>query len=118
MTTLLVVLFAALAGLLAGLFGVGGGVVLVPLLVYVLKFDPHRAIGTSLAVIVPVALVSLARHHLAGHVVWKTALWVAVVAGVAGWLGAELSTHLAGPVLKRAFAVFLLLISLKMLFGG
>jgi len=83
-----------------------------------MKFDPHRAIGTSLAVIVPVAIASLARHHLAGHVVWKTALWVALVAGVAGWLGAELSTHLAGSVLKRAFAVFLLLVSLKMLFWG
>jgi uncharacterized protein len=95
------------SGLLSGLLGVGGGVVVVPLLVLGLGFDQHLAEGTSLAVIVPTALVGARRHARRGYTDWPTGLVVGA-GGVAGGLaGGVLAQVVDGEALQAAFALLL-----------
>ena len=105
-----------LGGVVGGVFGVGGGIIFVPLMVLVLRFDPHLAIGTSLAVIVPTALAAAIRNFHAGMIQWQTVIILAAFAILGSWLGAGLSLKIDAAMLKRLYAVFLMLLSLKMFF--
>lgn len=91
----LLVVVGLLSGTVAGLLGVGGGIVIVPVLVVALGLDPVLAKGTSLAVVVPTALLGTLRNRRAGIVTVRTAIWVGiggVVAALAGgWLAGLLS---------------------------
>lgn len=109
--------FIGLAGgFVSGLFGVGGGVVFVPLLVLLLGWNVHLAIGTSLAAIVPTAVVGAARHAGSGWVDLKTALILAVLAMAGAWLGAGLSLQIDTVILRKLFAVFLVLLAFRLFF--
>ena len=105
-----------IAGIFSGLLGIGGGLILVPLFHYLLKMNMHLAVGTSLAIIVPTALVGALRHATQSHVDWRLVLFAALFAIVGGFLGAGLSMHLNVGLLRKIFAVFLLLVALKMFF--
>lgn len=112
---LIVALIGVSAGVASGLFGVGGGLVIVPLLTMVTKLDIHHAIGTSLAIIVPTAAVAAFRHHASGNVEWRYVFIVALFAMIGSLLGAQLATILSSPVLKKVFAVFLVIVAIRML---
>lgn len=112
----LAALISLLAGVLSGILGIGGGLILVPLFHYVLKMDMHLAIGTSLAIIVPTALIGAFRHASGSFVDWRIFFFSAVFAVLGGFIGASISVSLDVVLLRRIFAVFLLLIALKMLF--
>lgn len=109
-------LIGVLGGLASGLFGVGGGTVLVPMLMFFKKFDIHLAVGTSLAVIIPTALAASLRHGQSGHVDWKTAALIALFSILGAWAGAALSVRLDAHLLRRAFAVFLVYVAFKLFF--
>jgi len=109
-------LIGALAGIVAGLFGVGGGLVFVPLLVIFMGFDTHLAIGTSFAAIIPTAIPGLLRHLQAGHVDWKTALILTLFSVLGAWIGAGLSLKLDVNVLRKVYSVFLFAVALKLFF--
>jgi hypothetical protein len=97
------------AGVLAGLFGVGGGILFVPALTIVLGVEQHHAQGTSLLAIIPTVLVGTWRQHRYGNVRWKPAIALGL-AGIAGIVaGGFLAESLSGPVLRRLFGVLLLL---------
>lgn len=96
-----------LAGLLSGLFGVGGGTVIVPLLVLILKFDQRLAAGTSLAAIVPTATVGVISYAVHGSVAWIPALILAVGAVGGAQIGTWLLPRLSQTVLRWAFVAFL-----------
>jgi uncharacterized membrane protein YfcA len=106
----------AAMGLLAGLLGVGGGVIAVPAMIYFLKMDPRLAIGTSLAVIVPVSISGSVKHLLNDNVDLKAGICLAVGGIAFAYLGAWLCHALDPTWLRRLFAVFLLLVGVKMLF--
>lgn len=105
-----------LGGLASGLFGVGGGAVIVPMLMFFKKFEIHLAIGTSLAVIIPTALASVIKHAQAGNVDWKVAGLIAVFSIAGAWAGAALCLKLDAAILRRAFAVFLVYVAYKLFF--
>ena len=118
-TTIILILAAVislLAGILSGLLGIGGGLILVPLFHYLLKMNLHVAIGTSLAIIVPTALIGAYRHASDHFVDWRIFVFSAIFAIVGGFLGAGISMHLDVILLRKIFAVFLVLIALKMFF--
>ncbi len=116
MPYIIMALVGIVGGVVSGLFGVGGGLIFVPLLVLFLNFNPHLAIGTSLAAIVPTAVVGAMRHAREGMIDWKTALILVVFATAGAWLGAGLSLKLDVVILRRILAVFLAFLSLKMFF--
>ena len=97
------------AGVLAGLFGVGGGILFVPALTIVFGVEQHSAQGTSLLAIVPTVVVGTWRQHRYGNVRWRPSLALGV-AGIAGVVaGGLLAESLSGGVLRRLFGVLLLL---------
>jgi len=93
---------------------VGGGLLMVPIFITFFKMGIHQAIGTSLAVIVPIALVGSFKHFLNGDVELKTLGFFIVAALVGSWLGATLSDYLPVTVLKRIFALFLMGVAIHM----
>ena len=109
------VLAGMLAGIAGGLFGVGGGVILVPLLTGWFGMSQHQAHGTSLAVIGVSALAGLAVYGAVSHVAWGTAAVVALTSVVAAPLGAKWATRTSPGALRRAFAVFLVLVAIRLL---
>jgi uncharacterized protein len=108
-------LVGAAAGLAGGLFGVGGGIVLVPLLTGVLLLDQHQAHGTSLAAIGATAVASLLVYGPHGNVAWGTAAIVGVASMITARYGARLAARTSTRDLRRAFAVFLVLVALRLL---
>lgn len=103
------------AGILAATLGIGGGIVYVPALVALFSFAQHEAQGTSLAVIVPTAIVAAAVHARAKRVDWVMALALGAGGVIGGLLGAWSALSLDGPLLRRMFAGFLVITSLRML---
>jgi uncharacterized protein len=99
------------AGILSGLFGIGGGIVIVPALLLV-KMRPETAIGTSLAsLLLPVGALGAYRYYRAGFLDIRVALWIAAGLFVGAWLGANLALRLPTKELQRAFAVFLVFVA-------
>jgi hypothetical protein len=108
-------LIGLVSGVTSGLFGVGGGVVMVPAMMLVMGFTAHRAVGTSLAVIIPTALMGTFQHHRQANVDWRMALALAPLAVVGGYCGARLAEGLSAGQLKRVFGGFLILVGLRLL---
>ena len=104
------VVIGLLAGLLSGLFGVGGGTVIVPLLVLILQFDQRRAAGTSLAAIVPTAAVGVISYAASGSVAWVPAIILAAGAVVGAQIGTWLLPRISQTALRWGFFGFLLVV--------
>ncbi|MEW5675121.1 sulfite exporter TauE/SafE family protein [Flavobacterium enshiense] len=116
-TVLMLVLIGLLAGMLSGLVGVGGGIVMVPLLL-LLGFSQHQAQGTSLAVlVVPVTAVAVYNYYKEGYIDWRFAAVIAVFFVVGGYFGSKLAISIDQKMLKKIFGVILLLIAGKMILG-
>ena len=110
------ILIGILAGILSGLVGVGGGVIMVPLLVLLLGFSQHQAQGTSLAVlVVPVTAVAVYSYYKEGYIDWRYAAIIAVFFVIGGYFGSKIAIGLDQRMLKKIFGVILLLIAGKML---
>jgi len=106
------------AGTLSGLVGNGGGIVIVPALVYFFKFTQHTAQGTTIALMVPpVGIFAALFYYRYGFVDLKAAGIICLGFVVGGMIGARLATSLSSMVLEKVFAAGLLLLSLKMLFS-
>jgi uncharacterized protein len=103
------------AGFLAGLLGIGGGVVLVPAMVLILAFDQHVAQGTSLVVMIPAALTGSYTHHRNGRLVLRDAAWLGAGGILGAILGSVFALSMEDTVLQRLFAAFLVISALRML---
>jgi uncharacterized membrane protein YfcA len=114
---LLLIIIGIVAGMLSGLVGVGGGIIIVPALVYILHFSQKQAQGTSLAVLaLPVVAVAVFQYHKAGHINIKYIPFIAIGFLVGGYFGSKISIALPEATVKKIFAILLLLIAVKMLF--
>ncbi len=110
MTYVLAVVLGLAAGMLAGMFGVGGGILFVATLV-ALGLDQHEAIGTSLLAIVPTVLVGTWRQSRYGNVRWRAAAVLGVAAAVSAQAGVALAEALPATTLRRLFAGLLVLVA-------
>src|ERR1041385_2026108 len=118
MNYLLAAIIGLISGITSGLFGVGGGIVMVPAMVFFLSppiRDIKQAVGTSLVVIIPTALMGSYRHFTQHNVEWRTALSLAPLAIAGSYLGAWLTTQVAAENLKRAFGGFIVLVGVRLL---
>ncbi|HXN12080.1 MAG TPA: TSUP family transporter [Candidatus Acidoferrales bacterium] len=105
------------AGILGGFVGVGGGVLIVPVLVLALGFDQHLAVGTSLgALLPPVGILGAYEYYKHGHLNLTYALLLGLGLLIGGYIGAVYAVKMPGTALRRVFGVFLLLTSIRMLY--
>jgi uncharacterized membrane protein YfcA len=106
------------AGVLSGLFGIGGGVVIVPALIFIMGLAPVTATGTSLgALLLPVGALGAYEYYRKGHLQIGASLWIAIGLFFGAWLGAKLANQLTPVQLRKGFAVFLVLIAGRMWFA-
>ena len=112
-------LLGLLAGMFSGLIGIGGGVIIVPALVYLFGMSMHQAQGTTLAMLVPpVGLLAAWAYYREGYVDIHIAalLCAGFIAGA--WGGARLATQLSNVMLERTFGVVLIAVGVKMILGA
>lgn len=113
---LLYLLIGLTAGIISGLIGIGGGVIIVPALIYLLGFSQHQAQGTTLALLVPpIGILAAWTYYRQGYVDLKVAIFVCLGFFVGGLLGAKVAVGLPCEVLQKLFGVAMLLIALRMI---
>ncbi len=107
------------SGIASGLFGIGGGVIIVPALIYLAGYSPHMAIGTSLAILLPpVGLAAVIEYYRHGHVDLKVALIVALGLFLGAWVSAYFANRISGPYLRLVFGVFVVCIGIYIVYGA
>lgn len=116
MTILLLIILGLIAGVFSGLIGIGGGVIIVPILMFLFHFSQKQAQGTTLALLVPpIGILAAFTYYKAGYVDVKAALFIILGFVIGGLLGARYAVHLPSVVLSRAFGVVLVILGLKLL---
>ena len=117
-TIALLVLIGVAAGVLSGFVGVGGGLIIVPALMWSLGFTQHQATGTSLAVLLlPVGILAVMNYYRAGHIDLKYAAIISLAFVLGGYLGSKWSLALSPETVRKVFGVVMLVGALKLIFG-
>jgi len=113
------VLIGICGGISSGLFGIGGGIVIVPALIYWAGFSQHKATGTSLAVLLPpVGLAATLEYYRNGNVDIKAAMIIAATMFIGAWGGAFISNQIKGPHLRLLFGVFITSVGVYLIYGA
>lgn len=114
---LILIAIGLAAGVLSGLFGVGGGIIIVPALVFFLGMTQHEAQGTSLGLmLLPIGILAAANYYKTGNLDVKAGLIVAGAFVLGGYFGSKLSLNLDQVTLKRVFGVLMLFVAVRLIF--
>ena len=115
---IILIIVGILSGILAGVFGVGGAIIVIPALIFILGMSQHEAQGTSLAFMLPpVGILATWNYWKAGNVNWKVALILSLTFVVGAYLGSHISINIPDKMLRKLFGGLLILIALKMIFS-
>ncbi len=117
--TIIFILLAVglLAGFLSGMVGIGGGIIIVPVLVYFLDFTQHQAQGTTLFMfLLPIGILGVMNYHKQGYVDYKTALIICSTFVFGSYFGSKLAISVDQKTIKQIFGVVIILLGAKMLF--
>lgn len=107
-----------IAGILGGMFGIGGGTILIPAFVFLLGLTQHQAQGTTLAIMVPpIGLLAALRYYYSGNVKLDIAAFVCIGFFLGGLIGAHFIQNVPDLALKKLFGIYLAFIALRMIFG-
>lgn len=116
-TIIILLLLGLVAGLLSSMVGIGGGIVIVPALVFLLGMDQKMAQGTSLAMLLPpIGILGVMAYYRAGNVKMEYALILCATFILGSWLGAGWVKNLNTITVKRVFAIFMIVVAIKYLF--
>ncbi len=116
-TIIILLLVGLAAGMLSGLVGVGGGLIIVPALVYFLAFSQKEAQGTSLGILLlPVGILGVWQYYKSGHIDFKVVGMVSAGFIIGALFGSKLATKIPDQTLKKAFACMMIITACKMLF--
>ena len=110
------IILGLIAGIICGLFGTGGGMILVPAFIYMLKIEPKKARATSLLCMLVMVIVSSIFYYKKNYIEWKVGALCAIGGIVGGYLGAKILKKVPDYVLKIAFTIFIAYYSFRMLF--
>jgi hypothetical protein len=116
-TIIILIIIGLITGVMAGMLGIGGGLVVIPALVMVMGMSQQSAQGTSLAMMLPpIGIIAAYNYYKAGYVDIKFALLLAIAFIIGSYFGSKIAVKLPQDVLKKIFGVFLALVAVKMLF--
>lgn len=117
-TIIILIIIGLAAGVLSGIAGVGGGVIVIPALIFFLGMTQFQAQGTSLAMMIPpIGLFAAINYYQQGFINWKYALILAIFFFIGGYLGSKIVLNIPQAMVKKGFAIFLLFIAIKMFFS-
>jgi len=118
-TIIILITIGVAAGVLSGFVGVGGGVIIVPALMYFLNLNQHQAQGTSLFILLlPVGILAVMNYAKAGQINWNYGIIIAVTFVLGGYLGSKLSLKLSPGVVKFVFGLIMAFVSFKLIMSG
>lgn len=115
MTIAITLAMGLFAGILSGLLGIGGGVVLVPMMVFILGVAQHTAQGISMIVIIPTALAGIMQFHKDKLIDYRVAAYLATGAVLGALISANFVQNIPADILKRVFGIFVILTGLRMI---
>ena len=116
---LMFIIIGIFGGVTSGLFGIGGGIVIVPALIYWAGFSQHKATGTSLAVMLPpIGLAATFEYYRHGNVDLRAAMIIAATMFVGAWGGSFFANQLKGPHLRLAFGMFVSGVGVYLVYGA
>jgi len=116
---LLLIAIGLVAGTLGGMVGLGGGIILIPALILIMKLDQQTAQGTSIAIMLPpIGLFAVYNYYKAGYVNIKYAMIIAAAFMVGGYLGSTIALKISADLMRKIFSVLLVVIAIKMFFSG
>ena len=114
----LYIILGLVAGIFGGMFGIGGGTILIPALVFLCGLTQHQAQGTTLAIMIPpIGFLAALRYWQAGNVKIGIAGFICLGFFVGGLIGANFVQNISEPVLKKMFGIFLLVVAMNMILG-
>lgn len=114
---IMLIIIGIFSGMLSGLVGVGGGIIIVPCLIYFLGFSQKMAQGTSLGILLlPAGILGVLQYYKQGQIDFKVVLLVALGFVIGNFWGSKLALSISDALLKKVFAFLLIIIALKMLF--
>ncbi len=109
-TFVVLIIIGLLAGILSGLVGIGGGIIMIPLLIMLLGLTQHQAQGTALfAMLPPIGILAAMNYFKQGYVKWEYAVVIALTFVIGGYLGSKLSLSLPQQTVRRVFGVVMLI---------
>ena len=118
-TILILIVIGILAGILSGFVGVGGGVIIVPALVYVLSMTQHEAQGTSLFILLlPVGILAVDNYWRSGNINWKFGLIIAFTFVLGGYIGSKIALRISPAIVKLTFGLLMAYVSFRMILSG
>ena len=118
MKEILYLVLGLTAGTLSGMFGIGGGTILIPGLVFLAGLSQHQAQGTTLAImLLPIGLLAVIKYYQAGHVNFYITAFICAGFLFGGLIGANMAVALPNLVLKKAFGIFLMVVALYTIFS-
>ncbi len=116
---LIFVIIGVLGGVAAGFFGIGGGIVIIPALIYLAGFSQHMATGTTLAMLLPpIGLAAAFEYYRHGNVDVRAAVILAVTMFLGSWIGAYFANQMEGPQLRLIFALFVYGLGVYLIYGA
>ena len=116
---LLLIAIGLVAGTLGGMVGLGGGIILIPALILIMKLDQQTAQGTSIAIMLPpIGLFAVYNYYKAGYVNIKYAMIIAAAFMVGGYLGSSIALKISADLMRKIFSILLVVIAIKMFFSG
>jgi uncharacterized protein len=117
-TVIILILIGLLAGIFSGLIGIGGALIIIPALIFILHMDQYTAQGTSLAIMLPpIGLLAAYNYYKAGALNLHYALIIAAAFFVGGYLGSKFAVSIPVETLRKIFAIVLIAIAIKMLWS-
>ena len=117
-TFIILIVIGLLAGILSGLVGVGGGIIIIPLLIILLGLTQHQAQGTALfTMLPPIGILAAINYYKQGFVKWEYAAVIALTFVVGGYFGSKISLSLPPQTVRRVFGVVMLICGFKLIFS-
>jgi len=114
----ILIVIGIISGLLSGIFGIGGAIIVIPALVFIIGLSQHEAQGTSLAFMLPpVGVLAAWNYYKEGYINWKIALVLSLTFFVGAYLGSRFSLNVSDRTLRRMFGILLMVMAIKMFFS-
>ena len=118
MKELIYILLGLSAGTLSGMFGIGGGTILIPGLIILAGMTQHQAQGTTLAImLLPIGLLAVMRYYQAGHVNFYVSAFICAGFFIGGLIGANIAQGASDQLLRKGFSLFLMIVAVNMFFS-